>query len=215
MKLKARQAKQAHRNLALFILVFIAVHFATHFVSLAGVAAHTEALGMARLFYQFPLVEIALVLGLGTQVGLGFKLLGSIRKRKTKGGWHWIQFLSAAYLAYFIVMHTAAAVITRLYVGLDTNFYWAAGTLGIDPLKYGFTPYYLLAVTAVFSHVLAALHFRGPRAWHGPALAIGPIAGLCFILGFGGYFQDVHLPQEYRDFYAAFPGVPTDPPAQN
>ncbi len=207
MKIKARQAKQAHRNLALFILIFVAVHFTTHFVSLRGAEAHSEALSFARLYYQFPLIEIALVLALAAQVLLGFKLLAAIRKRKTKGMWHWVQFLSAAYLAYFIVMHTAAALITRLYVGLDTNFYWAAGTLGIDPIRYGFTPYYILAVTAVFSHVLAALHFRGPRKWQAPALAVGPFVGFAFVVGYGGWFQAIELPEEYLDFYSAFPGV--------
>ncbi len=207
MKLKARQAKQAHRNLALFILIFVAVHFTTHFVSLGGVETHTQALGIARLFYQFPLIEIALVLALAAQVLLGFKLLGSIRKRKTKGLWHWAQFLSAAYLAYFIVMHTAAALITRLIVGLDTNFFWAAGTLGLEPIKFGFTPYYILAVTAVFSHIIAALHFRGPRSWQAPALAIGPLVGVAFVLGYGGHLEDVALPLEYLEYYGNFPGV--------
>lgn len=211
MKLKAKQAKQAHRNLALFIGLFVLIHFTTHFVALGGVEAHTEALGIARLIYQFPLIEIALVVALAAQVLLGFKLLGVIRKRKMKGMWHRVQYLSAAYLAYFIVMHTAAALITRLFIGLDTNFYWAAGTLGIDPIRYGFTPYYILAVTAVFSHILAALHFRGPRKWHGPALAAGPLVGLCFVLGFGGAFGEVELPLEYLDYYSAFPGVAAAP----
>ncbi|MDJ0642864.1 MAG: hypothetical protein QNJ15_08605 [Erythrobacter sp.] len=207
MKLKARQAKQAHRNLALLILIFLAVHFATHFMSLAGVEAHARTLAAGRLLYQFPLFEIALVIALAAQVGLGFKLLGSIRKRKAKGLWHWVQFISAAYLAYFIVMHTAAALITRLYVGLDTNFYWAAGTLGLNPIRYGFTPYYILAVTAVFSHVIAAFHFRGPRKWQAPALAVGPLVGTAFVLGYGGAFHTVEMPQEYLDFYSVFPGV--------
>lgn len=207
MKLKARQAKQAHRNLAIFILLFLLVHFATHFVSLGGIEAHTQALGVARLFYQFPLVEIALVLALAGQVFLGFKLLRTISKRKRKGMWHWVQFASAAYLAFFIMLHTSAAVGTRLIVGLDTNFYWAAGTLGIDPIKYGFRPYYVLAVTAVFSHVIAALHFRGPQKWQAPALAVGPMFGIAFVLGFGGFFHSIELPQDYLDYYTNFPGV--------
>lgn len=207
MKLKARQAKQAHRNLALFILVFVAVHFATHFMSLAGVETHTEAIGIARLFYQFPVIEIALVLALAAQVALGFKLLQTIAKRKRKGFWHWVQFSSAAYLAFFITLHTTAALTTRLVVGLDTNFYWAAGTLGLEPLRYGFTPYYILAVTAVFSHVLAALQFRKPQQWHMAALVLGPLAGISFVLGYGGYLEDVALPLEYLEYYSNFPGV--------
>ena len=121
--------------------------------------------------------------------------------------WHWVQFTSACYLAYFIVQHTAAALLTRLAVGLDTNFYWAAGTLELAPIKYYFAPYYTLAVTALVSHILAALHFRGPRNWHKPALLLGPIMGVCFVLGFGGAFTSFDIPREYLDFYAEYLGV--------
>ncbi|WP_298334292.1 hypothetical protein [uncultured Erythrobacter sp.] len=207
MSLSARQAKQAHGRVAIFLLIFIAVHFTMHFSSLGGVEVHTEALGWARLLYQFPLIEMALVAGLALQIVLGFRLLAAIRNRKIKDRWHWVQFVSACYLAYFIVQHTAAALITRLYVGLDTNFYWAGGTLIIDPIRYGFAVYYTLAVIALVSHILAALHFRRPQRWHGPAFALGPIVGVIFVLGYGGAFAAYALPQEYRDYYTFFPGV--------
>ena len=203
----ATQAKRAHRNLAAFLLLFIAVHFATHFTTLGGIERHGIALGWARAVYQFPLIEIALVLALAAQVMLGLRLLATITKRKRKGFWHRVQFVSACYLAYFIVAHTAAALVTRLGFGLDTNFYWASATLLIEPIKYGFAPYYVLAVTAFVSHLVAALHFRGPRSLHGYALVAGPIVGIVFVLGYGGAFASIDLPQEYRDFYASFPGV--------
>ena len=207
MKLKARQAREAHRTVALFLLIFIGVHFATHFVSLVGVERHTQALGWARLIYQFPLIEIALVVALAVQVVLGIKLLGIVRKRSRKHAWHWVQFISACYLAYFIVQHTAAALITRLGVGLDTNFYWAAGTLALEPIKYAFAPYYVLAVSAIAAHLIAALHFRSSRRWHAPALLLGPIVGSAFVMGYGGAFESLEIPQEYLDYYGAFPGV--------
>jgi hypothetical protein len=195
MEIKAAQAKRAHRNLAGFLLLFIAVQ------------AHSTALGWGRMVYQFPLVEIALVLAFAAQVVLGFRLLASIAKRKRKGLWHRVQFFSACYLAYFIVAHTTAALVTRLGFGLDTNFYWASATLRIEPLKYGFAPYYTLAVIALFSHIIAALHFRRNRKWHAYALALGPVVGVIFVMGYGGVFDTVELPQEYQDFYANFPGV--------
>ncbi|MEL7188273.1 MAG: hypothetical protein AAGK17_01870, partial [Pseudomonadota bacterium] len=142
-------AKQAHGRLAIFIGLFIAVHFATHFSALGGIATHSEALGLARYIYQFPLIEAFLLLALAIQVLLGLRLLKTIIRRRKKGFWHNAQFLSGAYLAFFIVNHTGAAVITRLGFGLDTNFYWAAGTLVLDPLRYGFGPYYLLAVASL------------------------------------------------------------------
>ena len=205
-QVRSSDIRRAHRRVALFLLIFIAVHFATHFTALAGIEAHTRTLGWVRLVYQFPLVEIALVAALATQVVLGLKLLGQIRKRKRKDRWHWAQFISGCYLAYFIVQHTAAALYTRLGAGLDTNYYWVGGTLTIEPIKYYFAVYYTLAVATLATHILAALHFRGPRSWHALALIAGPLAGMIFVLGYSGALEAFNLPQEYRDYYAFFPG---------
>ncbi len=161
----------------------------------------------SRTLYQFPLFEIALVLALTAQVVLGIRLLRGIRARKRKDAWHKVQFASACYLAYFIIAHTAAALTTRLIVDLDTNFYWAAGTLVLSPLKYGFAPYYFLAVTALFSHLLAALHFRGARAWHAPALVVGPLVGMVIVAAYAGLLYEIELPANYRDYFSVFPGV--------
>lgn len=207
MTMTTRQVRQAHMRVAWFLLLFTTIHFATHFAALGGVETHSQALGWARIFYQFPLVEVALAAAFAAQIVFGFKLLSAIRKRKKKDRWHWAQFLSACYLAYFIVMHTTAALTTRLGFGLDTNFYWAAGTLTTDPIKFGFAPYYVLAVVAIVTHLIAALHYRGRRAWHAPALALGPMVGLLVVLSYGGAFTEFDLPQEYRDYYAFFPGV--------
>lgn len=207
MKITARQARQAHRRLAIFLGLFLAIHFATHFTAIGGIEAHTQALGLARFFYQFPLFEIALVAGFGAQLIVGAKLLGAITRRKHQGFWHWVQLLSAVYLAFFVVIHTSAALITRLALDLDTNFYWAAGTLRLEPIRYVFAPYYTFAVVALFSHIIAALNFRGGKSWHAPALIIGPVTGIVMVMGFGGVFETINLPQDYRDYFSAFPGV--------
>ncbi|MEL7218348.1 MAG: hypothetical protein AAGK01_07950 [Pseudomonadota bacterium] len=200
-------AKQAHRRLAAFIGLFLAVHFAAHFAALRGIAAQDVALQWGRSVYQIPILEAVLVLALSAQIMLGIKLLRRIAKRKRKDFWHWTQFASGTYLAFFVVMHTSAAVGTRVLVGLETNFYWAAGTLVLEPLKFGFAPYYVLAVSALAGHVVAALHFHKPMRWHAPALAIGPLAGLVIILAYGGAFYAIELPQEHRDYFGAFPGI--------
>lgn len=207
MGLKARQAKLAHQRVAIFLGLFIAVHFATHFSALGGVAAQDFALQLGRSVYRVPVIEVALVLALAAQVALGTDLLRRISKRKRKDAWHWAQFASGCYLAYFIVQHTAAALVTRLGFGLDTNFFWAAGTLTLDPIRYGFAPYYTLAVTALGAHLIAALHFRKARAWHAPTLMVGPLAGIAIAMAYGGAFFEVDLPSQYKDFYSAFPGV--------
>lgn len=201
------EAKQAHRNLAMFIGLFLLAHFAAHFAALRGIATQDTVLQLSRAVYRVPVVEIALVIALALQIALGIALLRRISRRRRKDFWHRVQFASGCYLAYFVVMHTAAALISRLALGLDTNFYWAAGTLVLDPLRYGFAPYYVLAVTAFAAHGLAALHFRGPRRWHAPALALGPLAGLTIILAYGGAIYSIELPPEHIEYFNLYPGV--------
>ena len=202
-----RSAVQAHRMLAAFLLIFIAAHFASHFAAIGSIAAQSATRQATSAIYHFPLIEIALIAGFATQVVLGITLLRRIARRRRKGAWHWLQFPSGAYLALFIVNHTAAAVITRLVVGLDTSFFWAAGTLVIAPLKYGFAPYYVLAVSALWSHLVAALHFRRPARWHGPALMLGPVAGCAIVAAYAGALYPVDLPRDYLEYFGYYPGV--------
>lgn len=202
-----RSAVQAHRTLAAFLLIFIASHFASHFAAIGSIAGQSATREATSAIYQFPLIEAALIAALSAQVALGFTLLRRIARRKRKGAWHWLQFTSGAYLAIFIVNHTASAVISRLFIGLDTNFYWAAGTLVLSPLKFGFAPYYVLAVSALWSHLLTALHFRRPARWHGPALMLGPVAGCVIVAAYAGIFYPVELPPEYREYFDYYPGV--------
>ena len=212
MRLNARQARQAHRQVAAFLSLFLAVHFATHFAALGGIAAQDLVLQAGRPIYRIPVIEIALVAALAIQVFLGIHLLRRIWHSKTKDAWHWAQFASGCYLAYFIIQHTTAALVSRLGFGLDTNFYWAAGTLTLEPLRYGFAPYYTLVVMALTTHLIAALHFRGAKAWHAPALILGPLAGLVIILAYGAAFYEIELPPAYVEFFSAFPGT-SDPAA--
>lgn len=204
-------AKQAHRRIAILIGVFLAGHFSAHLAAITGIDAKDQVLQWGRAVYRIPAVEIALIAALGAQVAVGFKLLGQIRRRKRKDFWHRAQFLSACYLAFFIIMHTSAALSTRLEIvtgtALDTNFYWAAGTLVLAPLRFGFAPYYMFAVIALVTHLISALHFRGARRWHGYALAIGPLAGALIVAAYGGAFYAIELPDPHREYFATFPGV--------
>ncbi|MFU7529157.1 hypothetical protein [Qipengyuania sp. ASV99] len=202
-----RSAVQAHRTLAAFLLIFIVLHFASHFAAIGSIAGQSATRRATGLIYQFPLIEAGLIAGLAAQIALGITLLRRIARRKRKGAWHWLQFASGAYLAIFIVNHTASAVITRLIIGLDTNFYWPAGTLLLAPLKYGFAPYYVLAVTSLCSHLLTALHFRRPARWHAFALMLGPIAGCAIVAAYAGMLYPIELPREYLEYFDFYPGV--------
>lgn len=212
---KQVRIKQAHRRVAGFLGIFLFLHFATHFAALGGIESQALVLNAGRALYRIPLVEIALFAAFVTQIGLGIALLRQINRRPQKGAWHWAQFASGAYLAYFIVMHSSAALISRWSFDLDTNFYWPAGTLILAPLKYVFAPYYTLAITAIVTHLMAALHFRKPQQWHGYALIVGPLASVGILLGYSGLLYPVTLSQPYLDYFEFYGAEPPNGDALN
>ncbi|MEL7318128.1 MAG: hypothetical protein AAFN04_05755, partial [Pseudomonadota bacterium] len=57
------------------------------------------------------------------------------------------------------------------------------------------------------THLIAALHFRGPKRWHAPALLAGPVAGAAIVAAYGGALFPIELPTAYLEYYSAFPGV--------
>ncbi|MCR2833283.1 hypothetical protein [Parerythrobacter lacustris] len=201
------RARRAHRRVAVFLGLFLVLHFAAHFAALDSRQLQEWVLHAGRAVYRIPAVEAALVAGFAAQITLGIGLVRGIAARKRKDGWHYAQLLSGCYLAAFIIMHTGAALLTRWLSGLDTSFYWAAGTLTLSPLKFGFAPYYALAVTALGTHLVAALHFRLPRRWHAPALAGGPVAALAIILAYSGALYPVELPGEYLAYFGSYLAV--------
>lgn len=200
----SRTAKQAHRTLAMFLGIFVAIHFTAHLAALDSIAAHKSVLDFGRAIYRILPIEIALLAAFAVQIVLGIQLLRIITKRVRKGFWHYAQFTSGVILAVFITVHSSAAIIARWQFDLDTNFYWAAGSLTVSPLKYGFFPYYFLAVTAFFTHLLAALHFRKARPWQPYALALGPAAAILMMLGYSGALHTVVLPGPHQDYFAYY-----------
>lgn len=193
--------RQAHLRLALFLGLFLVVHFATHFAALGGRESHGAMLATGRALYRQPMVEGLLLVALAAQVMLGMTMVRRMARWPNGGAWRTAQKWSGIVLAVFIVLHTGAALLARWSFGLDTNFYWAAGTLMIAPLKYWFVPYYSAAIIALVTHFLAALHFRRPARWHAPALVLGPLTALPILLAYGGALFPVVLPEAHRSYF--------------
>lgn len=198
---------KAHRFLALGLGFFILSHLAIHLSALAGAETHMALLSKFQGIYRNWAVEPLLYIAIITQVIIGGKLVWRRYSQSQKGFWGWAQIISGAYLAMFMIVHGSAALITRHIIGLDTNFYWAAGTLNIDPIRYLFAPYYMLGVMSVFVHLGAAIHFGWEQ--HGKRYAfIFPLVGLIvstlIIITFSGGFYEIVLPTEVVDVFEKY-----------
>ena len=198
---------KAHRILACGLGVFLILHFAIHLSAIGGVDIHLRGLMKFQGLYRNWLVEPLLIIAILGQIFIGARLLWRRWKSPTKGFWGWAQILSGAYLVFFFIIHTSAALSTRHIVGLDTNFYWAAGTLQVGGLKYFFAPYYFLGVLSVFTHLAAAIFF----GWTGKGavlskviLFIGGIIASLIVCTFGGVFYDINIPVDYREYFEGF-----------
>ena len=195
---------KAHRILASLLLLFIVTHLMVHLTAIDSADMHIKTLSMMRPLYLNIIVEPILILSVIMQVVIGFILLRQRWKQGGKGFWGWLQILSGTYLGFFIIIHSGAALITRYFYGLDTNFYWAAGTLNIGILPYIFTPYYFFAVFSLFSHLSSAVHFGWPaksKLISPLIIVIGAFLGISIIMAFNGSLYEIDIPIEYEEYF--------------
>jgi hypothetical protein len=195
---------KAHRVLAVGLGLFIISHLAIHLSAIAGPETHISILSNVQGLYRNWLVEPLLYLAIFLQVFIGGKLVWRRYRQPQKRFWGWAQILSGGYLAMFMVVHSLAALVTRYIFDVDTDFYWAAGTLNIEPLQYIFAPYYMLGIISVFAHLGAAIHFgwgtRGRRySWL--LIVVGSVIASLIVAAFSGAFYDIELPPEVIEMF--------------
>lgn len=194
--------QRIHRAVAALLLLFITAHLGINFYgAVGGPERHAAALDIVRKVYRVPLLEVVMLGAFVLQMLTGVAILR--RRYKADGrpkGWAAVQAASGAYLVVFITAHAGAALNTRFGMGLDTNFYWPAATLQGGVLRIVFALYYAAAIVAIFSHIAAALHYRGSRV--APILpAVGAVVALIIVAGFAGAFFDIDLPADYADYF--------------
>jgi len=196
------RAKHIHRITAIILGLFIVSHLIVHLFAVGGIEAHLKALDAVQWIYRNPLGEIILVAAIVTQIVTGLKRLKA--KRKSPNKWAKSQVLSGLYLMFFLIIHTSAAIFTHNVFGLETDFYWAAGSMNISPVKYFFWPYYFFAILAFFLHISCALHFGWPQKF-GTLKKIlpwlGAIIAITIILTFTGLLYDVPITENVLDYY--------------
>ena len=193
-------SKTVHRSFALVLGVFVISHLVVHVSAIFGANAHERALSAVQTIYRNPIGEALLVFIILTQV-----LTGARRLRfKERERWALLQVVSGCYLLTFLLLHTGAALYTHHIFGLETDFYWAAGSLHFSPIKYGFAAYYFAAVLAFFVHISAAIHFGWKQAPQGLTRGLpilGAIIGSLIVSIFWGAFYSIEISPEVIAYY--------------
>ncbi len=203
-------SKRLHRLTAIILGLFIVSHLAVHLTALGGIETHLATLDAIQWIYRNPIGEIILVAAILSQVITGFKRLKF--KRRNKAFWARAQVISGLYLIMFLIVHTGAALYTHHIFGVETDFYWVAGSLHFSPIKYVFAVYYFLAVLSIFVHFAAAVHF-GWRSEKKPILRNAlPLIGLLIagtiIFTFWGGLYSIQIPDDVTAYYQKYFGLP-------
>lgn len=192
--------RNVHRFLGRFLAAFLVLHFLTHLSALFGPDVHVGTLGIFQYVYRNVVVEPLLLVAIVTQVGSGVRLFFQRRHSAQRNIWSRIQLISGLYLAMFFIIHTSAALYTRHVGNLETNFWWASGTLVHPVLKFGFFPYYFLGLIAAFAHVACSFDGRSPHVAR-VILFGGAFMSFIIVMTFGGAFYRVDAKPEYRAYY--------------
>jgi hypothetical protein len=174
---------------------FGVLHLANHWFTPLGPHWHLEVQAVLRWLYRNPIVEPVLLGSILVQVATGTILWYETRAHKGAAQpalRKWRRW-SGAYLAFFLVAHTTAALVQRYVVALDSNFYWAAAVLRW-PLALWFVPYYSLGIMSFVVHVAAAVSPRRVNAW----ACVGALSCVVIIGGLSGWFATFEIPTEYR-----------------
>jgi hypothetical protein len=196
-----------HRTSAALIAAFATLHVANHLAALMGIPWHIAFMALARQLYRPAMVEAPLLLCVAFQVasGLWFVIRGWTQRQ---GGVAWLQAISGALLAFFLLVHVGAVLYGRAVLHLDTNFFFAAAGFAVPPNQYFFGPNYFLAVLALFTHLGCAAYWHleaSPPRTRRLAIALPVIVGgavsLLIVLSLAGKLQPVEVPAKYKATY--------------
>lgn len=198
--------KWIHRTLALILGAFIISHLGVHLTAVAGPQAHLSALDSIQWIYRNPVGETLLVLAILMQIYTGARRL----RFSETAGWAQAQVISGVYLIIFFVLHTGAALFTHNIHGLETDFYWSAGSLKYEPIRYFFAVYYLGAVVAIFTHLAAALHFSALRMPGGVTKSLplaGAATGAVIVIAFSGLLYPIEVNDDVAAYFQTYFGA--------
>ena len=197
--------KKIHFISGLTITVFVGLHLFNHTLSVFGADKHIEVMNTLRLFYRNILAETILLIAVLVQVISGLKLFKTNRKIATTQ-FEKLHIWTGLYLAIFFIIHLSAVFGGRLFLQLDTNFYFGVAGLNAFPFNLFFIPYYGLAILSFFGHI-ASIHNKKMKqsifglAPNGQSISIlifGFILTITIFYGLTNQFNGVAIPKEYN-----------------
>ena len=197
--------KKLHYFSGITISIFVGFHLFNHLYSLMGAEAHIELMDKYRMVYRNVFAETILLCAVGIQIFSGMKLFLKKRK-KASTFFEKLQLWSGLYLAFFLLIHLSAVLVGRLFLQLDTNFYFGVAGLNTFPLNLFFIPYYGLAIISFFGHI-SAVHSKKmkssiaglkPSSQSYLILILGIILAIVILYGSTNGFQGVEIPKEYE-----------------
>lgn len=196
--------KKLHYFSGLVLSVFVGFHLFNHFWSIFGAEAHIEMMDSFRLVYRNLIIESLLLLAVIIQIFSGIKLL--VFKNVLSSFFDQLHHWSGIYLAFFLLIHVSAVIIGRLFLKLDTNFYFGVAGLNTFPFYFFFVPYYLLAIFSFFAHI-AAIHRKkmkyhllgfSPEKQSFLILTFALIYLGCTFWGLTNHFDGVSIPTIFK-----------------
>lgn len=197
--------RKIHYLSGLTITIFIGLHLFNHFCSIFGAEKHIEIMNMLRHFYRNIFVETMLLLAVLVQIISGLKLFRTSQKIATSH-FEKLHIWTGLYLAIFFIIHLSAVFGGRLFLHLDTNFYFGVAGLNSFPFNLFFVPYYGLAIFSFFGHI-AAIHNKKmksvllsltPKQQAKAILIFGLILTITIFYGLTNQFSGVKIPKEYE-----------------
>lgn len=197
--------QKIHYTSGLAIAIFIGLHLFNHTWSILGADRHIDMMNNLRLFYRNIFVETILLLAVLVQIVSGLKLF-TINRKIAITNFDKLQIWSGLYLAIFFVIHLSAVLGGRLFLHLDTNFYFGVAGLNSFPFNLFFIPYYGLAILSFFGHI-ASIHNQKmkqsifgltPKRQSFVILILGFILIIVIFYGLTNHFNGVTIPKEYN-----------------
>jgi hypothetical protein len=141
-----------HGGLALTVLLgFLLYHMANHLMALWSPELHRALLDFGRQWYRAAWLEPVLLAAFAALLASGVAMAWRYAARPGDG-YRTLQTVSGVYLLFFLLAHLLAVLGAR-QGGTETDWAFAVGANGLLDGRGMLTPYYVLALAGLFSHL--------------------------------------------------------------